>query len=207
VARVMDGEKAQLCLTDPPYGISHPCDYKSRGRGGIASCSDYPDVIGDSEPFDPAPWLALDVPTILWGGNHFASRLPDSGGWLVWDKERPDDLDQATCELAWTNCVKGVRRLKHLWNGCMKASQRGEANHPTEKPVALMAWCMGLKWTEGFNVVFDPYLGSGTTMIACERLNRRCRGIELSPAYVSVCLERYFAETGLTPVRVVEQVT
>src|SRR5262249_43437948 len=120
-----------MILTDPPYGISHPCNFKERGRSKLASCSNYPDVYGDGQPLDPTPYIA--EPCMLWGANSYASRLPDMSGWLVWDKERPDDLDQSTCELAWSNVVKGVRRLRYPWNGMIR---RGDDHleHPTQKP-------------------------------------------------------------------------
>ena len=177
-------------VTDPPYGISHPCDYSARKRAALSGCRDYPDVVGDDQPFDPAPILALGLPTILWGGNHYASRLPDSSGWLVWDKLRPDDLDQATCELAWTNCVKGVRRIAHLWHGCMKASQHGEGHHPTEKAVEVMAWCLSFQWTDGFTRILDPFMGSGTTGVAAVRLGRKFLGIEIERKYFDIAKRR-----------------
>ena len=177
-------------VTDPPYGISHPCNYATRGRGGIAMCNDYSDVAGDSRPFDAAELLDLGLPTILWGANHYADQLPPSSGWLVWDKERPDDLDQATCELAWTNCVKGVRRFRHLWNGCMRASEHGPLCHPTQKPISLMAWCLSLRWTAGFNRVADPYMGVGTTGVACVKLGRRFIGIEIDRSYFDLSVKR-----------------
>ena len=177
-------------VTDPPYGIAHKCNFGERGRGGIALCNDYPDVHGDGEPFDPAPILALELPSVMFGGNWFSSKLPDMGGWLVWDKERPDTLDQATCELAWTNCVKGVRRFRHLWNGCMKASEVGESYHPTQKPAALMQWCLSLPWTIGFVSVLDPYAGSGPTGVACARLGRRFLGIEIEKRYFDIAVTR-----------------
>jgi len=187
-------------VTDPPYGISHPCNYKTRGRGKLCLGNDYPDVIGDNQRYDPAPILSLGLPTILWGGNWFADRLPVSGGWLVWDKIRPDDLDQATCELAWTNCVKGVRRFRHLWNGCMRASEHGESYHATQKPVALVAWCLSLRWTAGFKSVLDPYMGACATGVACIRTGRSFVGIEIDPTYFGVAVNRIKAELdGLTP--------
>ncbi len=179
-----------LVATDPPYGIKHPCNYGERGRSGLAKCNDYPYVEGDDEPFDPALILSLGLPVILWGGNHYASRLPDSGGWLVWDKERPDDLDQATCELAWTNFVKGVRRYKHLWNGCMRATEKGLNFHPMQKPVALMEWCLSLRWCSGFNTVFDPYMGCGPVGVACVKTGRKYIGIELEPRYFEIAKRR-----------------
>ena len=156
----------------------------------MAECNDYPDVAGDDKPFDPSWILALDVPTVLWGANHYADRLPASGGWLVWDKERPDALDQATCELAWTNCVKGVRRFRHLWNGCMRASERGENYHPTQKPVALFDWVFSLKWMPKSGVVLDPYCGSGPVGVAAIRASLRYIGCDLSGEYAEIARRR-----------------
>jgi len=182
-------DKVDAVITDPPYGISHGCNYKSRGRGALAECNDYPDVHGDNKPFDPEPWLNLGVSTCFWGGNYFADKLPICSGWLVWDKERPEELDQATCELAWTNYVKGVRRFRYLWNGMMKAGERGENYHPTQKPVALMEWLLGLRWTPN-GTVLDPFMGSGTTGVACMNLGRKFIGIEIEPKYFDIACER-----------------
>lgn len=180
-------------ITDPPYGIRHPCGFASRGRSRLAKCNDYPDVVGDDRPFDPSHLLALNVPTVLWGGNHFADRLPASPGWLVWDKRRPDTLDQSTCELAWTNRVKGVRRFVHLWNGCMKASERGESYHPTQKPAALGEWTLGLRWMRGIASVLDPYMGAGFMGVACVRAGRRFVGVEVVREYFEVAKRRILA--------------
>ena len=182
-------EKVDAVITDPPYGIAHPCNFSGRGRANLAACNDYADVYDDDKPFDPSPWLALQVPTCFWGGNYFADKLPSSSGWLVWDKERPDELDQATCELAWTNYVKGVRRFRHLWNGMMKASEKGESYHPTQKPVALQAWVLGLRWTP-HGTILDPFMGSGTTGVACMNLGRKFIGIEIEEKYFNIACER-----------------
>ena len=180
-------------VTDPPYGISHPCRYATRGRGALANCHDYPDVIGDNNPYDPAPLLAMQLPAVLWGGNHYADKLPASGGWLVWDKERPDQLDQATCELAWTNCVKGVRRFRHLWHGMMRASEHGETYHPMQKPVALYLWILGLPWLQ-HECILDPYMGCGPCGVACVRTGRKFIGIELDPTYFAIARRRIETE-------------
>jgi len=181
--------KVDACVTDPPYGISHGCNFAARGRGALAACNDYSNVYGDSNPYDPSQILQVGIPTILWGGNHFADKLPPSGGWLVWDKERPDDLDQATCELAWTNCIKGVRRFRHLWNGMMKASEHGEAYHPTQKPVALFRWIFGLRWVP-MGTVLDPYMGSGPCGVAAVESGRSFIGIEIDPTYFEIAVRR-----------------
>jgi len=176
-----------LVLTDPPYGISHPCDFEKRGRSNLADCRNYANVAGDNKPFDPSLWL--DYPCILWGANHYASRLPDSGGWIVWDKERPDDLDQSTCELAWSNVVRGIRRVRWLWNGMMRAS-REPLVHPTQKPVAVMAFCLQTRWTLDCESILDPFMGSGTTLVAAKRLGRKAIGIELSKDYCDEAIRR-----------------
>lgn len=187
------GRIAQV-LCDPPYGMAMPTNQAERGRGLLAPVRDWLPVHGDDKPYDPAPILTLGVPTCLWGGNWFADKLPPSSGWLVWDKERPDDLDQATCELAWTNYVKGVRRFKHLWNGMMKASERGESYHPTQKPVELMRWVLNLKWgcmpTEPNNIVFDPYCGSGPVGVAAVQMGYRYIGVEYEPSYCAIARRR-----------------
>lgn len=183
-----------VVITDPPYGISHPCDFKTRGRAVLASANDYPDVFEDNVPFSPEHILSLDVPTVLWGGNHFASRLPDSGGWLVWDKNRPDDFDQATCELAWTNFVKGVRRLKFTWHGMVREADFGIKDalvHPTQKPVALTSWILGLRWTPPGTVI-DFYAGSGSALVAAARANRHYLGFEVVKEYCELA-ERWLA--------------
>jgi site-specific DNA-methyltransferase (adenine-specific) len=183
--------KVDAVVTDPPYGIALPTDFWRRGRSNLAMCNNYPAVIGDDTHFDPAPILALDVPTVLWGANYYADKLPPSGGWLVWDKERPDDLDQATCELAWTNCVKGVRRFRYLWNGMMKAGEWNESYHPTQKPVALMKWVLTLRWLpKSGATVLDPFMGAGSTGVACVRTGRRFIGIELDEAYFNLAVKR-----------------
>jgi site-specific DNA-methyltransferase (adenine-specific) len=181
--------KVDAVITDPPYGIAHPCNFASRGRGKLAACNDYSDVHHDDRPFDPKHILSLGVPTALWGGNYFADKLPACSGWLVWDKERPDDLDQATCELAWTNYVKGVRRFRHLWNGMMKASERGENYHPTQKPSALGTWVLQLPWTPT-GTILDPYMGGGYMGVACAQLGRKFIGIEIEPKYFDIACRR-----------------
>jgi hypothetical protein len=180
---------ADTCLSDPPFGISHPCNFAARGRGNLAPCSNWQDVAEDNEPFDPSRWLGFER-VILWGGNYFADKLPPVSGWLVWDKERPDDLDQATCEMAWTNCVKGVRRFRHLWNGMMRASEHGENYHPTQKPVALMNWALSLPWVKAAKVVCDPYMGSGPVALACIRTGRQFIGIEKDPVHFQTAVDR-----------------
>ncbi len=182
-----------IVITDPPYGIAHPTNYKGRGRSNLALCKDYAPVRGDESEFDPTWLLSIGKARIIWGGNWFANALPNQGGWLVWDKERPEDLDQATCELAWTDCVKGVRRFRHLWHGMLRASN-DTLVHPTQKPEALIRWCLSLRWTREFATVLDPYMGSGSTLRAAKDLGRRATGVELEEKYCELVARRLSQE-------------
>ena len=185
----LEAGSVDLVLTDPPYGINHPTDYATRGRGLLAPCTDYPPVHGDDEPFDPRWLLDIGKAHIFWGGNYYAHLLKPVSGWLVWDKERPDDLDQSTCELAWTDCVLGVRRFRYLWNGMLRADKE-RLFHPTQKPIALMRWCMELRWTRQFGLILDPFMGSGTTLRAAKDLGSRAIGIEIEERYCEIAVKR-----------------
>lgn len=197
IVPLLDVEDA-LVLADGPYHVSLRSNRKPHYRAGPggdtsgAHFKSYPPVVGNDEPFDPRWLLDIGKARILWGGNHFASRLPDSGGWLVWDKIRADDLDQATCELAWTDVIKGVRRFRHRWDGMLRDSERGSGQlvHPTQKPVALMTWCMSLRWTKDFDTILDPYMGSGPVMRAAKLLGKRAIGIEVVEQYCEIAASR-----------------
>jgi hypothetical protein len=204
VARVMDGEKADAVVTDPPYGMNWNAD-ASRFSGG--KFGNHPrgrerdDVRNDDRPFDPAPYLNYPV-VVLWGMNHYCEKL-QPGGVLVWIK-KPDDrfgTFLSDCELAWTNVGHGVYAIRHEWGGITRESERGEFLHPTQKPVAVIEWT--IKQTKAGELIFDPFSGSGPTLIACERLGRRCRAVEIEPKYVAVSIERWAEMTGGTPERMV----
>ena len=187
-------------VTDPPYGVSNDCSYNARGLGYSREknwpARDWPQVEGDNEPFDPRPFLAWGVPTVLWGANYFSDKLPPSG-WFVWDKERPDQLDQSTCEVAWVSSKKNIRRFRHLWNGLCRATEIGEHFHPTQKPVALMEWCLSFFDVRG--AVLDPYMGSGPVGVACARHGLEYIGIECHGPYFETAKNRIIAELSRTP--------
>jgi hypothetical protein len=191
VARLMGGEQISLCLTDPPYGI----DY---GRAGGFSASHgwgkwRENVEWDKERPGREAFnimIGMGLPMIIWGGNYFTDYLPPSMRWLVWDKGQRD-FSLADCELAWTSENKASRVFTY---SRAKALQDGKA-HPTQKPVALFEWCMRL--AGDLQIVYDPFLGSGTTLIAAHRLGRRAFGCEIEPRYADVVLKRCEAE-GLT---------
>ena len=178
-------------VTDPPYGVSERCDRKSKGRGCLAECNDFPPVYGDDAPFDPTPWLSFDR-VCLWGGNYFADRLPFVSKWLIWDKrDGMNSNDNADCEIAWTNARGPARLLHHRWNGMIKASERADRRvHPTQKPVALMEWCIEQVEVPAGGVVLDPYMGAGATGVACVKTGRRFIGIEIEEKYCEVAAKR-----------------
>lgn len=187
-------EAVGAVVSDPPYGIAFAHGGNDRsGIGGGRYATKFAKVAieGDEKPFDPSHLLTIAPVAVLWGGNHFADSLPPSASWFVWDKRAAShhSNDFADCELAWTN-KKGVARVfRHQWDGMMKASERGEARvHPTQKPIELMRWC--LDQLRGVETILDPYMGSGTTGVACAKQGRRFIGIELDEGYFNIACER-----------------
>lgn len=180
----IDPSSVGLLLTDPPYGMA----YKPlRGADGSKRWDET--VIGDDAPFDPAPLLQFPR-LILWGANHYASRLPDSGGWIVWDKTpngAKEGFYASHAELAWTNLNGSVSKFAMQWGG---EARGGEPHlHPTQKPVALMRWILE-RWTAPGDLILDPYMGSGPVAAAAYQLGRRYIGIELVPEYCQVAINR-----------------
>jgi DNA modification methylase len=189
---IMPGlKKVDAILADPPYGISYAKGAGGKGLyRGPRPIDDLPVIAGDSVPFDPAPILSLGLPTIMWGANHYCSKLPDASRFLVWDKRRGTATnDFADCEMAWTNIKGPARCLPHLWNGMLKDSERGIPRvHKTQKPIAVMQWCLG--FLPDAETILDPFMGSGTTLVACAKLGRKGIGIELDPDYYEIACKR-----------------
>jgi site-specific DNA-methyltransferase (adenine-specific) len=192
-----------VIVTDPPYGIA--LQTKNAGRdqrpyqkaGDIVREAktkkhDFDAIIGDDKPFDPSD-LLLFPNLVLWGANNFADRLPISHCWFSWDKKcgKAADSDIGDCELAWTRGIrfKTVRAFRHMWAGFQRDSEVGGVRyHPTQKPIALMRWC--IEFFPQSNVVLDPFMGSGSTGIAAVKLGRRFIGIELEPKYFDIAVRR-----------------
>lgn len=147
-------------------------------------------IAGDETPFDPAPILALGLPTILWGANHYADKLPASARWLIWDKRRGTTVnDFADCEMAWTNMDGPARVLPHMWNGGLRDSERGIPRvHKTQKAIAVMEWCLG--FVPDAATILDPFMGSGTTLVACQRMGRHGTGVEIDKDYWEIACRR-----------------
>lgn len=207
VEKLMGGEKSDMVFTDPPYGMSVvKKDGNNNGLGeaidgvvGVAARGKYRPVIGDD-----STQTAIDAYNlcrgmniqglIFWGAQFYAEALEPSAGWIVWDKENGEGFF-ADGELAWSNFDKQVRFFRHQWKGMIRDSERGQKRvHPTQKPIALAEWCF-----ENYGnpkSILDLFGGSGSTLIACEKTNRKCFMMELDPHYCAVIVERWQKYTG-----------
>jgi site-specific DNA-methyltransferase (adenine-specific) len=171
-------------ITDPPYGIN----YRHGARfGGKLMGTDGMAIVGDDQPFDPSPWLAYEC--LFWGAEHFKARLPEGGRWLVWNKRRPGVVrDQGCVENAWHSLPGVTRIFHHPWDGADTGVERGQTRvHSNQKPIALMEWCLTFSPAQ---TILDPYMGSGTTGIACLRAGRKFIGIEVDPQHYQSACER-----------------
>lgn len=181
-------EMPALVLADPPYGINY-----KHGKGPTKNGKHYnrghlPPIEGDKEPYDPKPILNVGVPSIIWGANHFANKLPASPAWYIWDKrDGISSNDNSDCELAWVNFGGSIRVFRHVWNGIIRASENGDRHlHSTQKPVALMRWCLLRANLQPDALVVDPYMGSGPIAKACKELGYRYIGCELVEQYCEI---------------------
>ena len=177
-----------LVCTDPPYGIGK----WSHGGGNSLSAEEAAAVSKwDTMPSDDTlrALVALADETIMWGGNYLCGPLGPFRSPLLWDK-KVRGMHYADGELAWTNFQHGSLRILELAAGASDA--RADRQHPTQKPIALMLWCISLSKAPG--IVLDPYAGSGTTGVAALRLGRRVILIEKDPKYAALCVERMRAE-------------
>jgi site-specific DNA-methyltransferase (adenine-specific) len=171
-------ERVDLVLTDPPYG------HGKKWSGGTWASNPIYDAAfeWDARPVDNELLLRAvqfgDV-AIVWGGNYFS--LPPSRCWLEWEKSSKMDT-LADFELAWTNLDKPSKKWKEDRN------PDGKRSHPTQKPLSLMEWCINFSG-EGLTIL-DPFAGSGTTLIAAKRLQRKAIGIEISEKYCQIAVNR-----------------
>lgn len=195
--------KVDAVITDPPYGL----DIAGTGRVGASGNNGKGRSVGraitnayavsdwDKCGMSQEQWnlIAAAAPKyIVWGGNHLASVLGNSPGVLVWDKKCQNGWDDtfSEMEIAFTNIYGRAKGFRHLWAGALRASETSAdvRQHPTQKPIALMAWCIA---QAGFpETILDPFMGSGTTGIAAGHLKRKFIGIERDPQYFDIACKR-----------------
>jgi DNA modification methylase len=213
VAKLMNGEKADMVFTDPPYGMNLDADYSGMKsdifKGGIGG-KKYDNIIGDHDDFTPQLINTIfacfnDCKEIfIWGADYFAELLPNKndGSWVVWDKrangnddiaedKSSDKMYGSTFELCWSKQKhkRDIARVK--WAGIfgMPSQDTKGRVHPTQKPIELANWFFN-KWGKDNDLIADLYLGGGTTMVAAHQLKRKCYGMELDPKYCQVIIDR-----------------
>jgi len=179
-------EPVDLVLTDPPYGIGA---YRTGTMGGgvLAKQSSYEPTQWDNKPIDNdilLQALSGGEYACCFGGNYYL--IAPSSCWLVWDKETGDN-NFADCELAWTNYPGAVRLKKHKWQGMLRKHKEPRF-HPTQNPLDVIKWAMQL--SPKYNTILDPFMGSGTTLIAAKELGRKAIGIEIEEKYCEIAVDR-----------------
>ena len=213
VERLMGGEKADMVFTDPPYGINLDTDYASYHKPmpqqlpNYIRDKKYPQIIGDTIKFNPEFLLSFFQNTdeiFLWGADYYHHSLPDIGCFLVWDKssDAAEGIFGSAFELCWSK-QKHKKEVARIFNKGMY-SRHGEGEgkrlHPTQKPIRLALWFFE-RWGKNANIIVDLYGGSGTTMIACEKLGRRCFMMEIDEHYCDVIIQRWQNFTGKQAVK------
>lgn len=173
-------------VTDPPYGINF---INGGGRSAKAGWRDFRDN-GDWDKYRPSREVFDEIfrigeKVVIWGGNYFTDYLPPSRGWLAWHK--PDSApSMASIELAWTNQDANARMISHT----IAATNAERIGHPTQKPLRVMKWCLDVLKVPVGATVFDPFMGSGTTGVACIKMGRNFIGCEINPAYLAIATKR-----------------
>ena len=180
--------KVDAVVTDPPYGIGE-ARTGNASRSMLAASRDYGDASWDDKPIDGALMAMVKAAgryQIIFGGNHYDA--PASTCWLVWDKLNGEN-DFADCELAWTNLPKAVRRIQFRWHGMIRQNNEPRGDHPTQKPVEVMRWCLG-QLPKGSRTILDPFMGSGTTGVAAVMCGHGFIGIERVEKYFDIACRR-----------------
>lgn len=215
VKRLMGGAKADMVLTDPPYGMFLDTDFstikgflKSIGRKNSTQGNKYEKVIGDNEDFSPRlietifDSFGYCKDMFLFGADYYAEIIPEKnqGSWLCWDKRKESQADAigSEFELIWSKNKHKRRMLRHDWFGFLSSQDQEDARnrvHPTQKPISLLVDIMS-QWGNDSRVIADLYGGSGSTMMACEQLGKTCYMMELDPHYCDVIIARWEKLTG-----------
>jgi len=190
--RTIPDKKFDLAIVDPPYGINQG-GKNNKTRGNLAIAKDYKDFGDRCSPnqmyFNEL--LRISRNQIIFGANHFIDKIPyNSSCWIVWDKNNGTN-DFADCELAWTSFKTSVRKFKYTWNGMLQENmkQKEKRIHPTQKPVALYIWLL-TNYAKPGDLIFDSHVGSGSSLVACEKEGFDYVGCELDKDYYQQAKER-----------------
>ncbi len=185
--RTLPDKAFDLAVVDPPYGIGESGKH-NRTRGKLAKSTDYRPFAGEDLEPPPVEYFheirRISQNQIVFGANHFISRLPvDTSCWLVWDKEN-GETDFADCELAWTSFKTAVRIFRYRWQGMLQGDMKNKEPriHPTQKPVALYQWIFKNYAQKGDKII-DTHLGSGSSRIAAYDADLDFVGCEIDPYY------------------------
>lgn len=196
VEKLMNGQKADMVFTDPPYGMDLDTDFSSMtSTNSFASGKKHDKVIGDNQQFNAEPFIDLAKEVVLFGADYYVDTLPNfgkDGSWMVWDKRSSESQDKgfgSNFETIWSKSKHKRWILRHEWFGFFTGGEKREYEHPTTKPVKLLMDI--LNKVKGGDIVLDLFGGSGSTLIACEQTNRICYMMELDPKYVDVIRKRY----------------
>ena len=206
VEKLMDGKKADMVFTDPPYGMDLDTDYTAMNGtlrdGSHVERNKHDRVIGDGADFKnefiTTIFALFDYcqEIFLWGADYYAELIPNrkDGSWVVWDKTGDEVKDKgfgSSFEMCWSKAKHKRTFARIWWQGIfgVKDDQKGRV-HPTQKPVQLVRWFLD-RFGEADDILADLFLGSGSTLIACEQTNRICYGMEIDPKYCDVIRKRY----------------
>jgi DNA modification methylase len=200
VEKLMDGKKADMVFTDPPYGMNLKTDYQNIHKGATTG-KNFEKVMGDETEFNPE-FIIKDFYNVneifIWGFEYFSNILPKAG-LFIWDKTLGDFKGRIgnEFEVCWSKQKHKKEIVRQLWVGYngLQTEDTKKREHPTQKPVDLCGYFIK-KFTEDEMIVLDLFLGSGSTLIACEKTNRICYGMEIDPKYVDVIIKRYEDYTG-----------
>lgn len=186
--------KVDAVITDPPYGIGEAAG-KSKTRTNAAAVRDYGKDDWDNQPITPDLMAAVREAghwNVIFGGNYYD--CPPAKCWLIWDKVNGES-DFADCELAWTNLPKAVRLIRYMWNGMLREKGASRGDHPTQKPIEVMKWCIS-HLPEPSATILDPFMGSGTTGVAALQMGRAFIGIEREERYFDAAVRRLRETNG-----------
>ena len=194
VELLMNGEKADMVFTDPPYGIAYSSSKFDGNTKGVTNVRNKAEmIIGDEQDFDPSFLLSMFKSAkemFVWGYQYYPEKL-GRGGIIVWNKKQETEVDNphGDFELCWSRNERN-KMCWLRWGGFNNKEQGEDRLHTTQKPVALAQWFFK-NWGKDLNNVVDLFLGSGSTIIACEQTDRTCFGMELSESYTDVVRKRW----------------